>query len=462
MRTFALPALPPTATGVGSLPFVEPEEAVEFVARWAPRMPFWPELPRRAESESAIGAALAGCFRWVRPGAAPGTYEIRDLAALEECISRSRSATPSAAERAVLRAFRARRCAMAVALKLQSIGPLTLADALRWEDAPLDATPRGRDLALSLARRAAQRRLAAAEAIGLPLLLQLDEPSFAVARDARGRARARSLWRSLLPELRGPQRAIGLHVCSALDPRHLRGLRLDFLSCAELRGRASSPQAALGRRAGVLLCGVVPTWPVSSPLELPSAAALLGACPIHPGWRGRVLVTATCGLGLLDRRAAEASFERALEVAELVEAAIEDPRRARRGAEATRSLSAAPRAIRPARPWVALALDLLGAPLAPAGAPYRRFGGPEASRPRSDRIPSDPRDPRALEVEILRLGIHVQRVPAALDLVRALRVHSPRRPFLGPLASLRRIASAGMRSAGPPRSGSSATRSGGR
>ncbi|MBK9383875.1 MAG: hypothetical protein IPN34_03480 [Planctomycetes bacterium] len=466
MRSSALPALPLTATGVGSLPFVEPEQAVDFVARWAPRVPFWPELPRRAESETAIGAALAGCFRWVRPGTDPGTWEIRDLAAFEAAVVHPRLAARSATERALQGAFRARRFSSAIALKLQSIGPLTLAEAVRWRGAPLDATPRGSALALRLAERAAARRLAAAESFGLPLLLQLDEPSFALVREERTRARASSLWRRLLPELRGRACAIGIHVCSALDPRDLRGRGLALLSCTAFRSLAPTPQQVFGRRRGVLLCGVVPTWTVSSSRELPPAEALVEACPSAEAWRGRVLISAACGLGLLDLRAAEASFERAHEVAELAEAALgsgrRSPRRARADAEAACATGFPTIPILPARPWVALALQLLGAEPAAASAASRRFGGPESRRPHADHIPSDPRDARALEVELLRLGLHVQRAPAALVLVRRLRVHSPRRPFLSPLASLRRIAAFEERSEGPPRSSSSATRSGGR
>ena len=36
---------PGCVTGVGSLPFVDADLAVEFVAEFSPELPFWPQLP---------------------------------------------------------------------------------------------------------------------------------------------------------------------------------------------------------------------------------------------------------------------------------------------------------------------------------------------------------------------------------------------------------------------------------
>ena len=36
---------PGCVTGVGSLPFIDADEAVEFVAQYSPELPFWPQLP---------------------------------------------------------------------------------------------------------------------------------------------------------------------------------------------------------------------------------------------------------------------------------------------------------------------------------------------------------------------------------------------------------------------------------
>ena len=41
-------------TGIGSLPHQDADQAVRFVARHCPAMPFWPQLPQRAVGEQMI------------------------------------------------------------------------------------------------------------------------------------------------------------------------------------------------------------------------------------------------------------------------------------------------------------------------------------------------------------------------------------------------------------------------
>jgi hypothetical protein len=42
------------ATGIGSLPFVDPEAALELIFAELPEMPHWPQLPRRGEQEHFV------------------------------------------------------------------------------------------------------------------------------------------------------------------------------------------------------------------------------------------------------------------------------------------------------------------------------------------------------------------------------------------------------------------------
>lgn len=42
------------ATGIGSLPFVEAQEAVDLILRYLPNAPFWPQLPKRDTREGMI------------------------------------------------------------------------------------------------------------------------------------------------------------------------------------------------------------------------------------------------------------------------------------------------------------------------------------------------------------------------------------------------------------------------
>ncbi|MDD5109146.1 MAG: methionine synthase, partial [Candidatus Omnitrophica bacterium] len=42
------------ATGIGSLPLVDPQKAVELVLHYFPKAPFWPQLPKADNREGMI------------------------------------------------------------------------------------------------------------------------------------------------------------------------------------------------------------------------------------------------------------------------------------------------------------------------------------------------------------------------------------------------------------------------
>ena len=42
------------STGVGSLPFKDPGQALELISRSVPEIPFWPQLPKRDKREGMV------------------------------------------------------------------------------------------------------------------------------------------------------------------------------------------------------------------------------------------------------------------------------------------------------------------------------------------------------------------------------------------------------------------------
>ncbi len=42
------------ATGIGSLPLIDPQAAVELVLRYVPAIPFWPQLPKLSPREGML------------------------------------------------------------------------------------------------------------------------------------------------------------------------------------------------------------------------------------------------------------------------------------------------------------------------------------------------------------------------------------------------------------------------
>ena len=126
---------PGCVTGVGSLPFTDPEEAVAFVAEYAPELPFWPQLPRRRPGEGVIAQGLGPLAAFLEPAARPFCWQARPCegrafwAALDGEEARLAPNT-AAGFFAFERAAQEGRFRWAAALKAQSEGPITLAKDL--------------------------------------------------------------------------------------------------------------------------------------------------------------------------------------------------------------------------------------------------------------------------------------------------------------------------------------------
>lgn len=168
--TFRWP--PGTATGIGSLPGVDPVDAARRVFGELPDLPHLPELPQRGAGAEMIGRAGALLVdlpvEIVPSGWRLAAHDGRDVRRARDLLARDLDALEAAAE------------GYAGALKLQACGPWTLAANLEVPSGHKVASDHGatRDLAESLAEglRAhldqVQRRVPNAR-----LVLQLDEPS---------------------------------------------------------------------------------------------------------------------------------------------------------------------------------------------------------------------------------------------------------------------------------------------
>jgi methionine synthase II (cobalamin-independent) len=50
----------PLVTGIGSLPYPDPEEALDLIFNYCPEVPFWPQLPKRDAREGMVAQFLQG------------------------------------------------------------------------------------------------------------------------------------------------------------------------------------------------------------------------------------------------------------------------------------------------------------------------------------------------------------------------------------------------------------------
>src|ERR1700761_6215297 len=70
-------ALAGAVTGIGSLPSLSAEEAVNAVAAFCAEAPFWPQLPRLSEQEGVIGQGLGILGSLVEPRSEGYGYEVK-------------------------------------------------------------------------------------------------------------------------------------------------------------------------------------------------------------------------------------------------------------------------------------------------------------------------------------------------------------------------------------------------
>lgn len=333
------------ATGIGSLPLTDPDEAVALALRYLPEAPLWPQLPRRGLLEQMGGQyseALPGLVT-DEPRGRLWFDTSRDLTPDLELFFDRYLAKDDAhfriSERyaaglyAFLRSLERRPPESARFLKGHVTGPLTA--GLSYKD------EQGRDIihnetlfdavVKNLAMKAAWQ-VGLLGRYGKPVIVFIDEPAMETLGSAFSAA-APELIAEKLDEIvdaiheRGG--IAGIHCCGNADWPLLFGTRVDivnFDACDYLERVLLYPVEirTFVARGGALAWGIVPTTSFTGAetaegqieklegalrrLETPglSRTALLR----------RSIITPACGLGSLGVEQAEAILRLALEIAE--------------------------------------------------------------------------------------------------------------------------------------------------
>lgn len=321
-------------TGIGSLPFTDADRAVDFVARYSPRIPFWPQLPQRSRSEGTIEQGVMPFVNLLSPRRESYCYTLR-AGTLDEFLDRIDASTTyldvehAAGFTVFERALAAGAFPNAEAVKGQLAGPLTLAYCLRYDDVPL---VRNNELMSALSThvaRSAEWQVERLKRAGLPIMIFVDEPCLAMfLRDFKDSHQdgMLELLQKVLQAIRSAGAAAGLHCCASGSLRTMLGLRPDILSFDSYQNLESfmrDPEAAAFIAAGgIVAFGMVPTFPLldklhASELFFRWLASARGCSSIQTVAR-QSIVTATCGLGLLPQSSAGASFELARGLSRLI------------------------------------------------------------------------------------------------------------------------------------------------
>lgn len=321
-------------TGIGSLPLTSSTSAVRTVAELSPEIPFWPQLPQRSERESIVGQGLDIVENLIEPRDEGYGYQVKEgqLDSVLEILHRSSGELTSANAAGFgefEKALSSGLFTSAVAVKGQIEGPITLAAYLFNEGRPFLADPA---LFAAIAFHVSQMinwQIDRLKSAGLPVLLFVDEPALclsvdagsAVSEDYRLNALAATLDSA---RIRGAY--AGLHCCAARPFERMCRVQPDIISFDAHEGLDLffTDWHALDfiQQGGTVAYGIVPTRPGVNAVDAATLfvrwlkAASLAGDPQK--FAQRAMITATCGLGLLNTSAVAESFEVAHGISKLI------------------------------------------------------------------------------------------------------------------------------------------------
>jgi hypothetical protein len=302
------------------------------VAGFSPEIPFWPQLPRLSEGEGVIGQGLALLTDLIERREKGYGYQVKEgkMDAVLAILHRSTGQLPfsnAAAFGAFEEALADRLFPSAIAVKGQIEGPITLAAYLFYKGQPFLSDPA---LFAAIAFHVSQTicwQIDRLQTVGLPVLLFVDEPGLCLpAHRAVSEEQRLSALAVALDDARARGAIAGLHCCAARPFERMCRINPDILSFDAHEGLelffADRHALEFVRRGGWVAYGMVPTWLSLEALD-PAAlfARWLAAASLadHPQELGRrAMITATCGLGLLETSSVAESFNLAHGVSKLI------------------------------------------------------------------------------------------------------------------------------------------------
>jgi hypothetical protein len=321
-------------TGIGSLPLTSITSAIRSVAEFSPEVPFWPQLPQLSEREKVIGQGLGIVGDLIEPRNDGYGYQVKEgrLDSVLEILHRS-SGELTPANAAGFGAFEEALSSglfrSAVAVKGQIEGPITLSAYLFHQGRPFLSDPA---LFAAIAFHVSQvicwqiDRLKSAR---LPVLLFVDEPALCLevpVATAVSEERRLNALAVTLEDARVHGAYAGLHCCAARPFERMCRAKPDIISFDAHEGLdlffADWHALDFVNQGGSVAYGIVPTRPGLDAVDSATVfirwlkAASLAGDPQK--FAQRAMITATCGLGLLDMSSVPESFSVAHSIGKLI------------------------------------------------------------------------------------------------------------------------------------------------
>lgn len=221
-------------TGIGSLPFADPQDAAAFVLDADLSIPFWPQLPQRDYRELMVAQYCEGlpCVQTEPAGKRVfcDTSEVEKKAAqieafYEKFLSQDLEAFPISREYAAgLYSFDEAAAGQTWAnVKIQTTGPFTFTQGINdSERTPIYNDPDLRDAAVKLLVRKTQWQVRHLRKLSEgPLIVFLDEPVLSAYGSSSyvgiSEADVHGLMRELLEAIAAEGAVSGIHVCANTD-----------------------------------------------------------------------------------------------------------------------------------------------------------------------------------------------------------------------------------------------------
>jgi hypothetical protein len=311
------------------------------VAALSPEVPFWPQLPQLSPRESIVGQSLGVVEDRIEPRTDGYGYRVREgqLDGLLEILHRSSGElleANAAGFFAFERVLASGGFRSALAVKGQIEGPITLAAYLFHKGRSFLSDPA---LFAAIAFHVSQIvgwQIDRLESACLPVLLFVDEPALCldatIASAVSDEQRLQGVA-AVLETARSRGAYAGLHCCAARPFERMFRVRPDIISFDAHEGLdlffADWHAAEFVQQGGTVAYGIVPTRPGVNALDSATIfirwlkAASLAGDPQK--FAERAMITATCGLGLLNTAAVAESFEVAHSVSRLIRSLAGSP-----------------------------------------------------------------------------------------------------------------------------------------
>ena len=328
-------------TGIGSLPLTSIPSAIRSVAEFSPEVPFWPQMPRLSERESVIGQGLGIVAELIEPRSEGYGYQVKEgrLDLVLEILHRS-SGELTPANAAGFAAFEEALSSglfrSAVAVKGQIEGAITLSAYLFHQGRPFLSDPA---LFAAIAFHVSQMicwQIDRLKSTGLPVLLFVDEPALCLEAPVANAVTEEQRLNALaitLEDARVRGAYAGLHCCAARPFERMCRVKPDIISFDAHEGLdlffADWHALDFVNQGGTVAYGIVPTRPGLNAVDSASIfirwlkAASLAGDPQK--FAQRAMVTATCGLGLLDTSSVAESFGVAHSISKLIRSLAGSP-----------------------------------------------------------------------------------------------------------------------------------------